>query len=69
MKLTPHETNTPLWVKLSEYYATKLAKYRSRIEQPRITEAERVQLAWQIQGIKELLELAEPDREAETDAG
>lgn len=66
MKLNAHEYGTPLWTKLSDHYTEKLCKYRSRIEVPSITEAERIQLAWKIWSVKELLALAEPEREQET---
>lgn len=63
MKLTPYETNTPLWAKLVEHYTPILTKYRARIENPRIAETERIELAWKIASIKDLLALAEPERE------
>lgn len=69
MKLAPHEVGTPLWQKLIGHYEETLTKYRARIENPRITEGERIQLAWQIHTIKEFLALGQPERKQETDAG
>lgn len=62
MKLTPHEINTAVWQKIDDHYKPILAKYRARIEQPRIEEKERIELAWKIAGVKELLALAELDK-------
>lgn len=61
MKLNAAETGTPLWNKLVEYYTPLLAKYRARLENPLLPEAERVALCWQIKSIKEFLALGEPD--------
>lgn len=61
MKLNAAETGTPLWTKLVEYHLPILAKYRARIENPLLPEAERIALAWQIKSIKEFLALGEPD--------
>jgi hypothetical protein len=69
MKLAPHETATPLWHKLSEHYKAELAKHRGRLENPSLTEKERDALCWRIHEIKNLLDLAEPDRKKVTDAG
>ena len=69
MKLSPHEVNQPLWSKLTSHYEPILAKHRARIENPRIKEEERIELAWRIAGIKELLALAEPEQKQQTDAG
>lgn len=63
MKLNPHEINTSVWQKIAEHYTPILAKYRARIENPRIEEKERIELAWKIAGIKELLAMAEPEQE------
>ncbi len=60
MKLTPAEVNTPLWQRLSEHYTPLLASYRERLENPGIAESERIKLAWQIDGIKQFLAMAEP---------
>ena len=57
MKLNPAEIGSPLWQKLVEHHEEKLAKYRGRIENPRILEAERIELAWKIFMIKEFLSL------------
>ena len=65
MKLTPHEIALPLWNKLTEHYTPILAKYRARIENPRITEADRIELAWRIAGIKDFLNLATPEEKKE----
>ena len=69
MKLNPHEVATPLWGKLVGHYTPILAKHRARLENPRLPEAERIELCWKIAAIKELFELAEPDRKAVTSAG
>lgn len=62
MKLSPYETATPLWARLSEHFETQLAKLRARLENPSITDAESAMLRWQIKGFKELLAMAEPER-------
>lgn len=61
MKLTPHEINTPLWVKLVEFYTPKLSALRTRIENPTTPDAERTALAWRIKEIKEFLALGQPE--------
>jgi len=63
MKLAAHETATPLWGKLSEHFETSLAKLRARLENPSITDAETAMLRWQIKGFKELIAMAEPERQ------
>lgn len=62
MKLNQHEAATPLWQKLMEYYAIKIAAHRTRLENPRIPESERLELCWKIASIKELFALAEPEQ-------
>ena len=68
MKLTPYEIGQPLWQKLVEHHEEKLAKYRARIENPRILEAERLELAWKILVTKEFLSLGKPAEETVADA-
>lgn len=67
MKLSPHEVGQPLWQKLKEHWEEKLSKLRARIENPTISEAERIKLAWRIYTIKECIALGEPERKQETD--
>lgn len=69
MKLSPHEINTPLWSKLTAHYEPILAKHRARLENPKIHEAERLELCWKIAAIKELLAMAVPEQKQQTDAG
>jgi len=69
MKLAPHEIASPLWQKLKSHTEAQLERKRSRLENPRIDERERIQLAWQIDTWKELLALGEPERKQEIDAG
>lgn len=69
MKLAPHEIATPLWQKLVDHYTPILAKHRARLENTSISEAESIKLRWQIATIKELFDLAEPDRRKANDAG
>lgn len=69
MKLAQHEAASPLWQKLKTHHESILAQKRSRLENPRIEEKERIQLAWQIDTLKEFLALGEPERKKETDAG
>lgn len=59
MKLSQSEVQSPLWVKISNYYSSMLVKYRGRLENPRIEERERLELCWRIYEIKNLLMLAE----------
>ena len=67
MALNPQEIGTPLWQKLKELHELTLVKWRRRLENPRITEAERIELAWKIYTIKDFLALGEPERKQETD--
>ncbi len=62
MKLAPHEVQSALWQKLVEHYTPLLEKYRARVENPRVTETERIELCWKIASIKEFFDLAQPDR-------
>jgi hypothetical protein len=62
MKLNDFEIQSSTWQKLSEYYRTKLADYRARIENPTMDDRARLALCWQIKVIKELLDHAEPAR-------
>lgn len=63
MKLTAQDIGSPLWAKLVAHYQPLLAKYRARIESPRISEPERIELAWRISGIKEFLILGDQETE------
>lgn len=58
MKLTQHEINSPTWQKIEEHYAAQLSSLRARLEVPTIKEEKRVELAWRIFEIKNLLSLA-----------
>lgn len=69
MILAPHETATPLWQKLVAIHEAKLVKLRARIENPRIGEPERTELAWKIFSIKEFLAMGKPAPEPGADAG
>jgi hypothetical protein len=69
MKLAPHEIATPLWDKLERHYQAILAKKRERLENPRIGEQERLQLAWEIHTIKDFIALGKPEAKKEADAG
>ena len=69
MKLAAHEVASPLWQKLKDHHESVLAAKRARLENPRIEERERIQLAWQIDTVKEFLALGEPGRKQKTDAG
>lgn len=62
LKLAPHESQSALWQKLVEHYTPKLASYRARLENPTTPEHERIALCYRIASIKELFDLAEPDR-------
>lgn len=66
--LAPHETGSPLWQKLVAHHDAELVKLRARIENPRITETERIELAWRITGIKKFLSLGKPAEETVADA-
>lgn len=69
MKLSSHEIATPLWQKLEAHYTPELAKLRARAENPRLPEAERIELLWQIHFIKNFLALAEPEQKKVAGAG
>lgn len=62
MKLATHEIQSQLWQRLVDHYTPKLATYRARLENPTTPEATRIELCWRIAAIKELFDLAEPDR-------
>lgn len=66
--LTDAERHSSCWVKLMTLYAGRLAGYRSRLENPRISESERIELCWRIAAIKELCALADPGRNSEAAA-
>lgn len=67
--LTSHECQTEVWQKLMTHYKPMLAKHRRRLELPEIEERERVALCWQIQTIKQLIALGEPDEKNVAGAG
>ena len=67
MKLSPHEFQSPLWVKLEEHCEERLRKHRIKLES-RLDELETSRLRGQIAEIKSFLEMAKPSRQ-ETDAG
>jgi len=64
MKLTALDIGSPLWEKLVDHYTPILAKLRARVENPAVPEAERLGLCFRIREIRDLFELAEPDRKA-----
>jgi hypothetical protein len=66
--LNQAEVGSPLWQKLVAHHDAELVKLRARIENPRITEAERIELAWRITGIKKFLALGNPEPETVADA-
>lgn len=66
--LNPAEVGSPLWQKLVAHHDAELVKLRARIENPRITETERVELAWKIHTIKKFLSLGNPVAETVADA-
>jgi hypothetical protein len=67
VKLSQHDVASQCWQKIKTYYDEVIAKKRERLENPRISDAERLQLAWQIDTVKEVLSLGEPERKV-TDA-
>jgi hypothetical protein len=67
MKLSQHDVASQCWQKIKTYYDEVIAKKRERLENPRISDAERLQLAWEIDGIKKVLAHGEPERKV-TDA-
>lgn len=68
MKLAQHEISSSLWQKIVDHYTPLLAKYRNRLENPSLPEQDRIELCWKIKNIKDLFELAEPERKQQ-DAG
>lgn len=64
MKLSQHEASTPLWGKIEKHYSAELTRYRARIENPRIEEKERIELAWKIAVIKGLLASASEEQKS-----
>lgn len=69
MRLTQYEIATPLWTKLVEFYTPELVRLRARAENPKMPEAERIELLWQIKFIKDFLALAEPEQKKVSGAG
>jgi hypothetical protein len=69
MILTPHECQSETWQKLMKHYKPLLATYRNRLEVPSIQESERIALCWQIDAIKKLIALGEPDAKNVAGAG
>lgn len=69
MILTPFECQGETWQKLMGHYKPLLAKYRTRLEVPDIDERERIALCWQIDTIKKLIALGEPDGKNVAGAG
>lgn len=70
MKLNQAEIGSPLWQRLKAHHEQILAEKRARLENPRIAEPERIQLAWEIHTIKQFLAIGQPVAEKpETDAG
>lgn len=67
--LNPNECQSETWQKLMKHYKPMLAEKRSRLEVPNIQESERVALCWQIDTIKKLIALGEPDVKNVTGAG
>ena len=68
VKLEQHEISSPLFQKLKKHYEDQIAGYRLRNENPRISEAERIELCWKIDSIKKFFALAEPSRKKESGA-
>ena len=62
MKLTQLEIASPLWQRLTDHYGVLLAKLRARIENPALSEADRMPLLHQIVHIKALLAMADPPK-------
>ena len=62
MKLELHEVSSSTWHKLKTHYEEVLSKKRERLENPRIAESERIQLAWEIHTIKDFLATGTPER-------
>ena len=70
LHLTAAERQSSLWQKLAEQLEIKLAGYRAKVENPMLSEADRLALCWRIREIKEFLALGEaPAPKREMDAG
>lgn len=67
--LTKHECQSETWQKLMAHYKPILARHRQRLEVPDIPESERNALCWQIDAIKKLISLGEPDAKNVAGAG
>jgi hypothetical protein len=67
--MTPHECQSETWQKLMKHYKPMLAEKRARLEVPNILESERIALCWQIDTIKKLIALGEPDAKNVAGAG
>ena len=61
MKLSQHETSTPLWQKLQAYYELELAKMRNRLE-AMIDDDETMRLRTRISMVKEFLAMETPSK-------
>jgi hypothetical protein len=64
IKLTPNEVASPAWQKVNQLATEKLAKARVRLEIQSCTQEETTKLRAQIAAYKELLAMAQPEREA-----
>lgn len=61
MKLSPHEIDGSAWKKTAAYIEDKLRTYRTALERDK-TELETAKLRGQIQALKLVLKLAEPEQ-------
>lgn len=64
IKLTQFEIGSSTWSKLSQAINEKLAKARVRLENPSCGQEETTRLRERIAVYKELLAMAQPEREA-----
>lgn len=63
------DLDSACWVKLGDIMHARLATLRAKVENPRLTEGERLELCWRISEIKRFLDLGNLDQKRETDAG
>lgn len=69
VRLSNTERDSAAWQKVEAVINERLALYRAITENPVQTEADRLGAAWRIKELKELLKLAQPATEPQSDAG
>lgn len=64
-RLNDAERGSAAWQKVRAVLLERLARYRTQVEMPEKTDAERLALCWRIKELKELLVIEEPEKRTE----